>query len=95
MARTALTVIPGFPHHVTQRGNGRARTLFDDDHRFYRDRPGSECRAAGVAVAAWVPMPNHVRLILIPTDEDGLTACEAIPGEPFAACRCASGTSAR
>jgi putative transposase len=27
MARLARVVIPGLPHHVTQRGNGRARTL--------------------------------------------------------------------
>ncbi len=73
MARMARTVIPGIPHHVTQRGNGRARTFFDDDdYRFYRDRLGAECRAAGVAVWAWVLMPNHVHLVLTPGDEDGL-----------------------
>ena len=73
MARMARTVIPGIPHHVTQRGNGRARTFFDDDdYRSYRDRLGAECRAAGVAVWAWVLMPNHVHLILCPSDEDGL-----------------------
>jgi len=50
MARLARTVIPGLPHHVTQRGNGRAPTFFgDDDYRFYRDRLGAECRAAGSA----------------------------------------------
>jgi putative transposase len=73
MARLARTVIPGFPHHVTQRGNGRAPTFFgDDDYRFYRDRLGAECRAAGVGVWAWVLMPNHVHLILAPSDADGL-----------------------
>jgi REP element-mobilizing transposase RayT len=30
MARLARVVIPGHPHHVTQRGNGRARTFFED-----------------------------------------------------------------
>jgi putative transposase len=30
MARLARVVIPGHPHHVTQRGNGRARTFVDD-----------------------------------------------------------------
>jgi REP element-mobilizing transposase RayT len=29
-------VIPGYPHHVTQRGNRRQKTfLCDDDYRFY------------------------------------------------------------
>jgi hypothetical protein len=31
MARMARLVIPGVPHHVTQRGNGRAPTFFRDD----------------------------------------------------------------
>ena len=68
----ARTVIPGIPHHVTQRGNGRAPTFFeDDDYRFYLERLGEHCRAAGVGVWAWVLMPNHVHLILAPADEDG------------------------
>ena len=29
MARLPRVVIPGIPHHVTQRGNGRARTFFE------------------------------------------------------------------
>jgi len=31
MARLPRIVIPGLPHHVTQRGNGRAQTFFGDD----------------------------------------------------------------
>jgi len=70
MARTS---IPGIPHHVTQRGNGRAQTFFDDDdYRFYLDRLGEHCRAAEVGVWAWVLMPNHVHLVLVPSDGDGL-----------------------
>jgi putative transposase len=73
MARLARLVIPGLPHHVTQRGNGRARTFFSGaDYAFYRDLLGSSCRAAGVEVWSWVLMPNHVHLILVPPDEDGL-----------------------
>lgn len=73
MARLARTSIPGIPHHVTQRGNGRAQTFFDDgDYRFYLDRLGEHCRAARVGVWAWVLMPNHVHLILVPQDADGL-----------------------
>jgi putative transposase len=38
MARLARVVIPGHPHHVTQRGNGRARTFFGDaDYMLYRN----------------------------------------------------------
>jgi putative transposase len=30
MARLARVVIHGYPHHITQRGNGRARARFPD-----------------------------------------------------------------
>ncbi len=33
MARFARVVVPGIPHHATQRGNGRARTFFGGDDR--------------------------------------------------------------
>ncbi|WP_315737368.1 transposase [Bradyrhizobium sp. SZCCHNR1093] len=73
MARLARVVVPGLPHHVTQRGNGRARTFFgDDDYALYRDLLATHCRAADVAVWAWCLMPNHVHLILVPSDADGL-----------------------
>jgi len=73
MARLSRFVVPGLPHHVTQRGNGRAQTFFcDDDYALYRDLLGDSCRAAGVEVWAWVLMPNHVHLILAPSDADGL-----------------------
>jgi putative transposase len=73
MARLARVVIPGHPHHVTQRGNGGARTFFgDDDYALYRDLLAAHCRAAAVEVWAWCLMPNHVHLILVPTDQDGL-----------------------
>ncbi len=73
MARLARVVIPGLPHHVTQRGNGRARTFFcESDYALYRDLLGQQCRAAAVEVWAWCLMPNHVHLILVPSDADGL-----------------------
>lgn len=73
MARLARVVVPGHPHHVTQRGNGRARTFFGDgDYALYRDLLAENCRAAEVAVWAWCLMPNHVHLILVPSDPDGL-----------------------
>jgi putative transposase len=73
MARLARVVLPGLPHHVTQRGNGRQRTFFsDDDYGLYRDLLREHCGKASVAVWSWVLMPNHVHLVLVPSDEDGL-----------------------
>jgi len=73
MARLARAVFPGIAHHVTQRGNGRAQTFFgDDDYAAYRELMAEQAAAAGVQVWSWVLMPNHVHLILVPSDEDGL-----------------------
>ena len=75
MARLARFVLPGIPHHVTQRGNGRQQTFFSDaDYAAYRDLLAEHCAANGVSVWSWVLMPNHVHLILVPEHEDALRA---------------------
>tara|TARA_Y100001933_G_scaffold191565_1_gene190883 strand:+ start:521 stop:682 length:162 start_codon:yes stop_codon:yes gene_type:complete len=46
MARRARIVLPGFPHHVTQRGNRRQPTFFEDaDYALYRDLMATACAA--------------------------------------------------
>jgi len=36
MGRIARVVVPGMPHHVTQRGNRRQETFFgEEDYRAY------------------------------------------------------------
>jgi putative transposase len=78
MARLARYVIPGVPHHVTQRGNGRQKTFFEEaDYAAYRDLLATHCAAHGVAVWSWVLMPNHVHLILVPEHVDALRAALA------------------
>ncbi len=74
MARLARVVVPGLPHHVTQRGNGGARVFFsDDDHALYLKLLTAACAAARVRCLAYVLMPNHVHLILVPKDAEGLS----------------------
>ena len=73
MARLARIVIPGLPHHVTQRGNRRDTVFFgDEDYRAYLDLLTAAVRTAGSEVWAWCLMPNHVHLIIVPSHEDGL-----------------------
>lgn len=73
MARIARVVVPGLPHHVTQRGNRRQETFFvDDDYAAYRRLVASACKRCGTQVWAYCLMPNHVHLILVPETEDGL-----------------------
>jgi putative transposase len=75
MARLARIVIPGAPHHVTQRGNRRQPVFFSDaDRRLYLDLLRQGCAAAGVECLAWCLMDNHVHLILVPPAADGLRA---------------------
>jgi putative transposase len=63
---------------VTQRGNRRQQTFFgDEDYAAYRELIADSCRSAGVAVWGYCLMPNHVHLILVPADEDGLRAALA------------------
>jgi len=75
MARLPRLVIPGIPHHVTQRGNRRLPVFFsDNDYRAYKALLGEWCAKAGTKVWAYCLMPNHVHLILVPSHEDGLRA---------------------
>ncbi len=77
MARLARVVAPGRPHHVTQRGNRRQPTFFNDgDYREYLALLGHWCGEHGVRVWAYCLMPNHVHLILVPPSEEAL--CRAV-----------------
>ncbi len=73
MARLARLVVPGLPHHVTQRGNRRERTFFEDaDYALYLDLLSQSSARAHTEIWAYCVMPNHVHIILVPSDEDGL-----------------------
>ena len=73
MARLARVVVPDVPHHVTQRGNRRLATFFNEgDYREYLELMAEWCGRCGVAVWAYCLMPNHVHLIVVPKSEDGL-----------------------
>lgn len=73
MARLPRVVIPGIPHHVTQRGNGRQRTFFEEgDYALYLDLLCAAAERAGTEVWAYCLMPNHVHIVLTPADKTGL-----------------------
>ena len=73
MARLPRFVLPGHPHHVTQRGNRRERTFFEDgDYALYLDLLAVSAERAGVQIWSYCLMPNHVHIIAVPQDEDGL-----------------------
>jgi putative transposase len=85
MTRLARVVIPGLPHHVTQRGNGRQRVFYsDDDYRLYLRLITNAARVAGVSCLGFCLMPTHVHLILVPKTEDGLRTCLAKANRAYA-----------
>jgi REP element-mobilizing transposase RayT len=74
MSRLPRIIVPGIPHHVTQRGNRRQQVFMkEDDYALYRDWLANECRSNGVEVWSYCLMPNHVHLILAPSNETGLS----------------------
>ena len=66
--------MPGLPHHITQRGNRRQQVFFcEGDYLFYYRSLNARSTHNGVKVEAFCLMPNHVHLILRPSDTHGLT----------------------
>ena len=73
MARLARLVVPGLPHHVTQRGNRRQQTFFcEEDYAAYVELMADWCKERGVEIWGYCLMPNHVHLIAVPRSEEGL-----------------------
>jgi putative transposase len=61
------------PHLVTQRGNRRQQTFFDeDDYQHYLELMAQFCRAEKVAIWAYCLMPDHVHLIAVPRSAESL-----------------------
>ncbi len=73
MPRLSRRVIPGVPHHITQRGSRRQPVFFSDiDRCYYLKTLAEYCERRAVACVAWCLMENHIHLILIPNAEDDL-----------------------
>ncbi len=73
MARIARAVAPGIPHHVTQRGNRRQQTFFnDEDYQSYLELMSEWCDKFRVETWAYCLMPNHIHLIVVPEAKEGL-----------------------
>ena len=60
MARLPLMVLPGMPHHVTQRGNRRACMFFEDaDCALYLDLLAEADAAGSLLAQEQLLMPGH------------------------------------
>ncbi len=73
MPRAKRLVVPGFPHHVTQRGVRSANIFTDDvDRELYLSLMREHAEPRGVRFLAWCLMPNHVHLVVVPREADSL-----------------------
>ena len=73
MARLPRLTVPGYPHHLIQRGIDRQPILRDAaDYETLRTLLAEEARANGVALHAYVLMPNHFHLLATPAESEGL-----------------------
>lgn len=70
----ARVVVPGLPHHVTQRGNNRQDVFFTDgDRRLYLTLLGEHSKRHGLAVRGYCLMTNHVHLVVVPEQASSLS----------------------
>ena len=72
----ARVVLPGSPHHITQRGIRRFDIFRDDDDRnLYLDLFVESARRFGLEICAYCLMSNHVHFVAIPERQDSLWRC--------------------
>lgn len=73
MARLSRLTLPGYVHHVIQRGNNR-QAIFASvaDRQMMLNLLEENARRYGVAVHAYVLMDNHFHLLATPQTVDGL-----------------------
>lgn len=73
MARLARLTVPGYPHHVIQRGNNRQAIFSSDEDRLHLlSLLEVNAKALGVAIHSYVLMDNHFHLLATPKDDIGL-----------------------
>lgn len=73
MARLARVVLPGYPHHITQRGNRRQDVFFrEEDYGHYLELLKEYCGQEKIEVWAYCLMTNHVHLIVTPNKKSNL-----------------------
>jgi putative transposase len=73
MARLPRLTVPGYPHHIIQRGNNR-QAIFSSvaDYQMLLGLLDENAHKFGVALHAYVLMGNHFHLLATPGTEDGL-----------------------
>lgn len=73
MARLPRLTVPGYPHHIIQRGNNR-QAIFSGtgDYELLLALIDEHARKQHVAVHGYVLMSNHFHLLATPETDDGI-----------------------
>jgi putative transposase len=73
MARRPRFVVPGVPHHITQRGNNRQDVFSSEQDRIrYLQILREHSRRQNVRILGWCLMSNHVHLVAVPGSVESL-----------------------
>jgi len=73
MARLPRLTLPGYPHHVIQRGNNRQAIFVDpQDYETMQALLVDSAQKFRVAVHAYALMGNHFHLLVTPADSEAL-----------------------
>ncbi|MBI4447163.1 MAG: transposase [Acidobacteria bacterium] len=75
MPRTRRIIVPGEPHHVTQRGNRRCEFYRDsEDHEVYLFLLNKQVQIYSLELFSYCCMTNHVHLVATPADGKSLSS---------------------
>ena len=84
MSRQPRLTVPGYPHHIIQRGNNR-QPIFTDraDYELLLDLLAEHARTQRVALHAYVLMSNHFHLLATPDTQEGVPALMQAVGRSY------------
>ncbi len=73
MPRMARAVVPGVPHHLTQRGLDRQDVFFEpSDYEVYLTQVRTNAQRFGTDLLGYCCMTNHVHWVVVPQSADSL-----------------------
>jgi putative transposase len=73
MPRRQRLIVPGLPHHITQRGNNRAQVFDSDaDRALFLDLLARYSQQYGLAIWAYCLMTNHFHLVAEPANQSAM-----------------------
>ena len=84
MARLPRLTVPGYPHHLIQRGNNR-QAIFDaeDDYRILLGMINENARKFQVEIHSYVLMTNHFHLLATPAAATSLPSLMQAVGRGY------------